>query len=312
MRVLVTGGAGFIGSHVVDALIARGDEVTVVDDLSSGKLARLPDASILTPMSIIDGGGVAEVVAKTEPEVIYHFAAQIDVRRSVADPAHDAQVNVMGTINVLSAAQAAGARVVMASTGGAIYGKAAPIPTPESFIPEPEAPYGTGKYCCEQYVGLFNRLHGTRFTALRLANVYGPRQDPAGEGGVVSIFAGHAHRNDPVTVFGDGKQTRDFVYVGDVARAFLTAAQSDECGVWNIGTGAETSVLDLVTAFREVSGNEVPTEFADPRAGELPRSCLDVTAAKKTLGWQSEMAMTDGVRRVYDWVAAGEPPDGPA
>lgn len=312
MRVLVTGGAGFIGSHIVDALIANGDEVTVLDDLSSGKLARLPDASLLTPLSIIDGGSVAEVVAKCEPEVIYHLAAQIDVRRSVTDPAHDAQVNVMGTINVLKAAQAVGARVVMASTGGAIYGRNAPIPTPESFVPEPEAPYGTGKYCGEQYVGLYNRLHGTRHVALRLSNVYGPRQDPAGEGGVVSIFAGKVQKNDPVTVYGDGKQTRDFVYVGDVAKAFLTAAGSDESGVWNIGTGTETSVLDLVAALREVSGNEIDTEFADPRPGELPRSCLDAAAAKKKLGWAPEMSLNDGVRRVYEWVGEGEPPEGKA
>lgn len=312
MRVLVTGGAGFIGSHIVDALIARGDEVTVLDDLSSGKLARLPDASLLTPLSIIDGGSVTEVVGKCEPDVIFHLAAQIDVRRSVTDPAHDAQVNVMGTINVLNAAQTVGARVLMASTGGAIYGRNAPIPTPESFIPEPEAPYGTGKYCGEQYIGLYNRLHGTRHVALRLANVYGPRQDPAGEGGVVSIFAGKAHKNEPVTVFGDGKQTRDFVYVGDVAGAFLTASGTDEGGVWNIGTGTETSVLDLVAALREVSGNDLAAEFADPRQGELPRSCLDVSAAKKALGWTAETELADGVRRVYEWVAEGEPPEGKA
>lgn len=312
MRVLVTGGAGFIGSHIVDALIARGDEVTVVDDLSTGKLARLPDASLLTPQSIIDGGGVAEVVGKCAPAVIYHLAAQIDVRRSVSDPAHDAQVNVMGTINVLNAAKTVGARVVMASTGGAIYGRNAQIPTPESVTPEPEAPYGTGKYCAEQYIGLYNRLHETKHVALRLANVYGPRQDPAGEGGVVSIFAGKANKNEPVTVFGDGKQTRDFVYVGDVAAAFLTAATASEGGVWNIGTGVETSVLDLVAALREASGNDIATEFADPRQGELPRSCLDVKAAKKALGWKSSVSLKDGVQRVYDWVAAGEPPEGKA
>lgn len=312
MRVLVTGGAGFIGSHLVDALIARGDEVTVIDDLSAGKLARLPDASLLTPLNIIDGGTLTETVAKVEPEVVFHLAAQIDVRRSVEDPGHDARVNVLGTINVLSAAQAAGARVVMASSGGAIYGREAPVPTPESHLPEPEAPYGTGKYCGEQYIGLFNRLHGGRHTALRLANVYGPRQDPAGEGGVVSIFAGRAHREDPVTVFGDGTQTRDFVYVGDVARAFLTAAESDASGVWNIGTGVETSVLDLVEKLREVSGHDIAPEFADARAGELPRSCLDVAAAKKELGWTAEVGIADGVRRVYEWVAAGEPPDGTA
>lgn len=312
MRVLVTGGAGFIGSHLVDALLARGDDVTVIDDLSAGKLARLPDASLLTPLNIIDGGTLTEIVAKAEPEIVFHLAAQIDVRRSVEDPAHDAQINVLGTINVLSAAQSAGARVIMASTGGAIYGREAPVPTPESYVPRPEAPYGTGKYCGEQYIGLFNRLHGARHAALRLANVYGPRQDPGGEGGVVSIFAGRVHREEPVTVFGDGEQTRDFVYVGDVARAFLAAAESDASGVWNIGTGVETSVLDLVATLREASGHDVTPEFTDARAGELPRSCLKVAAAKKALGWSAEVDLADGVRRVYEWVAAGEEPNGAA
>lgn len=307
MRVLVTGGAGFIGSHIVDALIGRGDELTVVDDLSAGKLARLPDASLLKPVNIVDGASLADAVSRANPEVIFHLAAQIDVRRSVTDPAHDAQVNVMGTINVLTAAARVGARVVMASTGGAIYGQDAPVPTPETYPPAPEAGYGTGKYCAEQYIGLYNRLHGTRHTALRLANVYGPRQDPAGEGGVVSIFAGRVHDGEPMTVFGDGKQTRDFVYVGDVATAFLAAAASDKSGVWNIGTGTETSVLELIDALNAVPGSAVEPQFTDPRAGEIARSCLDASSARRDLDWHPATDMAAGARKVYDWVAAGEP-----
>jgi len=307
MHALVTGGAGFIGSHLVDALIARGDEVTVVDDLSAGKLARLPDASMLKPLSICDGGSLGDVVAQVDPDVIFHLAAQVDVRRSVTDPAHDARVNVMGTINVLTAAHQVGARVVMASTGGAIYGKDAPVPTSETFPPAPEAGYGAGKYCAEQYIGLYNRLHGTRHVALRLSNVYGPRQDPAGEGGVVSIFAGRVHAAEPVMVFGDGKQTRDFIYVDDVAAAFLAAAGADKSGVWNIGTGVETSVLDLLDALNTVAEARSEPTFAAPRAGEIARSCLDATAARHDLDWSPATSMVDGARQVYAWVADGEP-----
>ncbi len=215
MRVLVTGGAGFIGSHLADALLARGDDVTVVDDLSAGRPGRLDDRAALHKLSVTDTGMLTAAVAELRAELILHLAAQIDVRASVAAPAADAEVNVVGTVSVLEAARAAGARVLFCSTGGAIYGRDAPIPALEDVLPLPESPYGVAKYCAEQYVGLYNRLHGTAHSVLRLANVYGPRQDPAGEAGVVSIFCSRVLAGDSPTIYGDGTQTRDYVYVGD-------------------------------------------------------------------------------------------------
>ena len=230
MRALVTGGAGFIGSNLVDALLARGDEVTVLDDLSTGHRENLDgaDRAELVEGDIRDGAGVADLVARTEPEVIFHLAAQIDVRKSVADPAFDARTNVEGTINVLQAAQAAGVpRVVNTSSGGAIYGEGRTIPAPEDHPVAPEAPYGLSKFCAEQYCEIFNRLHGLSTVSLRYGNVYGPRQDPLGEAGVIAIFCGKLLEGAPATIFGDGRQTRDYVYVGDVVEANLLAAESD-------------------------------------------------------------------------------------
>src|SRR5947207_1370374 len=204
MRVLVTGGAGFIGSHLTDALLARGNQVTVLDDLSAGRAARLDPQASLHQVSVTDQAAVTALTRQIRPEVIFHLAAQVDVRASVADPAADAAVNVTGTVNVLEAARATGARLVFAGTGGALYGRNVPIPSPEDLLPEPEAPYGTAKYCAEQYIGLYNRLHGARHAVLRLGNVYGPRQDPAGEAGVVSIFCGRVTSGQQPLVYGDG------------------------------------------------------------------------------------------------------------
>ena len=272
MRVLVTGDAGFIGSHLTDALLARGDDVTVVDDLSTGRLDRINPSANLRTQSVVESSTLATLIRDEEPEVVFHLAAQIDVRKSVADPAADAEVNVVGTINVLQAAQSVHAKVMFASTGGAIYGVDAPIPSSEQVLPEPEAPYGTAKYCAEQYIGLYNRLHGAKHCALRLGNVYGPRQDPTGEAGVVAIFCGLVAQQRTPTIFGDGTQTRDYVYVGDVVEAFLLAAESDRAGIWNVGTGTETSVLQLVG---ETAGRPVDPQFAQARPGELARSALD-------------------------------------
>src|SRR6266581_766542 len=246
MRVLVTGGAGFIGSHLTDALIARGDEVTVVDDLSAGQSARVNEHAALHKLSVTDAGSLTAVVGQARPGLICHLAAQISVTASVAAPAADAQANVVGTVNVLEAAREAGARVLYCSSGGALYGRDAPIPSLEDVLPLPESPYGIAKYCAEQYIGLYNRLHGTSHSALRLANVYGPRQDPTGEAGVVPIFCAQVLAGRQPTIYGDGTQTRDYVYVGDAVAAFLAAADAGRPGTWNIGTGAETSVLDLV------------------------------------------------------------------
>src|ERR1700722_7700737 len=237
MRGLVTGGAGFIGSHLTDALLARGDEVAVVDDLSAGRAGRVHEGAVLHKLSITAAGPLEAVIRELAPELICHLAAQIDVRASVAAPAADAQTNVVGTVNVLEAARAVGARVLFCSTGGALYGRDAPIPSLEDVLPLPESPYGVAKHCAEQYVGLYNRLHGTAHTVLRLANVYGPRQDPAGESGVVPIFCSQVLAGRRPTIYGDGTQTRDYVYVGDVVGAFLAAADSRRPGTWNIGTG---------------------------------------------------------------------------
>jgi UDP-glucose 4-epimerase len=305
MRVLVTGGAGFIGSHLTDALLARGDDVAVADDLSSGRPGRLDDRVVLHKVSVTDASVLAEAVAFVRPELICHLAAQIDVRASVARPAGDAQANVIGTINVLEAARAVNARVLFCSTGGALYGRDAPIPSLEDVLPLPESPYGIAKHCAEQYVGLYNRLHQTAHSVLRLANVYGPRQDPGGEAGVVPIFCAQALAGKRPTIFGDGTQTRDYVYVGDAVAAFLAAADQRRPGTWNIGTGAEVSVLDLAEVIGSVTGREVEPTFAAARPGELRRSALAVERAAFDLGWKASMTLPDGVRAVCEWIMSG-------
>jgi UDP-glucose 4-epimerase len=307
MRVLVTGGAGFFGSHLSDAFLARGDEVTVIDDLSSGREGRLDEHAVLHKLSIIDAEQLAALVETVRPELICHLAAQIDVRVSVAYPADDAQTNVVGTVNVLEAARAAGARVLFCSTGGALYGRDAPIPAPEYVLPLPESPYGIAKYCAELYVALYNRLHGTRHAALRFANIYGPRQDPSGESGVIPIFCSQVLAGQRPTIYGDGTQTRDYVYVGDAVTAFLAAADSGRPGTWNIGSGTEVSVLDLAAIIGAAAGRPVEPEFAPPRPGELQRSALAAELAKRDLGWSPATSLADGVRAVYRWIEAGAP-----
>jgi len=307
MRVLVTGGAGFIGSHLADAFLARGDEVSVADDLSAGRPERLDDRVVLHKVGMGDAASLGAVVAQTRPELICHLAAQIDVRLSVDSPAHDTEINVLGTVNVLEAARAVDARVLFASSGGAISGRDAPIPSPEDFLALPESPYGVAKYCAEQYIGLYNRLHHTRHSIMRLANVYGPRQDPGGEAGVIPIFCRAVLTGTPPTVYGDGTQTRDYVHVRDVVRGFLAAA-ADPCpGTWNIGTGTEVSVLGLVQIISAAAGQPVRVEFRPPRAGELQRSVLDVGRAARDLGWSAETGLVDGIRDVYRWIEAGAP-----
>jgi UDP-glucose 4-epimerase len=305
MRVIVTGGAGFIGSHVADAFAARGDDLTVIDDLSAGRLARLSDQMTLHKVSVTDAGSIAEVVRSVRPDLICHLAAQIDVRVSVSQPAADATTNVIGTINVLEAARLVDARVLFCSTGGALYGKDAPIPSLEDVLPLPESPYGIGKHCAEQYVGLYNRLHQCSHSVLRLANVYGPRQDPTGESGVVPIFCSQALNDIRPTIFGDGSQTRDYVYVGDAVAAFLAAADQHRPGTWNVGTGIEISVLELARVVGEVTGQTMQPKFAAARPGELQRSALAVERAWRDLGWKAKTGLADGVRAVCQWIEAG-------
>jgi UDP-glucose 4-epimerase len=294
VRAIVTGGAGFIGSHLVDALVASGEEVSVLDNFASGRhenvneSARLRERDIREPFQV-------------DADVVFHFAAQADVRVSVERPAYDAAVNVLGTVNVLEAARAAGAKVVFASTGGAIYGER-DAPATEDDPAQPLAPYGTSKLCGEEYLATWNRLYGSRHVVLRLGNVYGPRQDPHGEAGVVAIFLSRLREGQRPRIFGDGEQVRDYVYVGDVVRAAFAAADHAG-GVYNVGTGIATSVLDLAAACRSVSGSDVAHEHAPARPGELQRSVLDASAAAGDLGWRPEVGLEQGLRETWDWIA---------
>src|SRR3954470_11901632 len=305
MKALVTGGAGFIGSNVVGALVARGDQVTVVDNLSTGRMTNLDGAlergAELVEADIRDAGAMRDVVTQAAPEAIFHLAAQIDVRHSVADPAFDARVNVEGTINMLAAAQAAGVRrFVNTSSGGAIYGEAQQIPAPESHPVAPEAPYGLSKFCAEQYCAIFERMHGLATVSLRYGNVYGPRQDPLGEAGVIAIFCGKAVDGGRPTVFGDGLQTRDYVYVGDVVAANLAAADSDATGPFNIGTGVESTVLDIVEALAPLADGAFEAQHQPERMGEVRHIALDTARAREELGWRAQVDLADGLRRTLE------------
>jgi UDP-glucose 4-epimerase len=305
MKALVTGGAGFIGSNLVDALLARGDEVTVIDDLSTGKRENLEDAlangASLEEIDVRAADSVSDVVGRARPDVIFHLAAQIDVRKSVADPANDSRINVEGTINVLSAAQKHGVpRVVNTSTGGAIYGEGQQLPAPEDHPSVPEAPYGLSKWCAEHYCEIFTRIHGLSTVSLRYGNVYGPRQDPLGEAGVVAIFCGKLLENEKATIFGDGKQTRDYVYVDDVVDANLRAGESAASGPINIGLGKEKSVLDIVEVLREHAENGFEPEHAAERPGEVQRIAIDPSRAREALGWEATVELDEGLRRTLD------------
>jgi UDP-glucose 4-epimerase len=307
VRILVTGGAGFVGSTLCDALLAKGNEVCVVDDLSAGSAGRLPEGIALYKETILDANWLTSVVREIQPQLIYHLAAQVDVRSSVAFPAADAGVNVVGTLNVLEAARAVGARVLFSSTGGALYGKNAPVPSPESVPPEPQSPYGISKYCAEQYIGLYNRLYGTAHAILRFANVYGPRQSSSGEAGVVTIFCERALKCEPLIIYGDGRQTRDYVYVDDCVAALQAAAGHGRAGVWNIGTGTETTVLELAALVARLTGSDSQPALAPARTGELSRSCLAWERAAQELGWRPATSLADGVQAVVSWFAAGAP-----
>jgi UDP-glucose 4-epimerase len=311
VNVLVTGGAGFIGSNIVDGLLARGERVAIVDNLSTGRRQNLDDAlaagAVLHELDVTDAPALRALMEAERPDVVFHLAAQIDVRHSVEDPVADARVNVEGTINVLAAAHAAGARrVVYSATGGAVYGEADHVPTSEDAPERPLAPYGQSKLTGEGYCALFARLYGLSTIALRYANVYGPRQDPLGEGGVIAIFCGCVAEGRTPTIFGDGGQTRDFVYVGDVVEANLTAAGAALTGSFNVGTGVEMSVLELVETLDGLGlGPPLTPRHAEARAGEVRRSCLDAARLREALGWVPRTSLADGLRHTLDHVATG-------
>jgi UDP-glucose 4-epimerase len=302
MRILVTGGAGFIGSHTVDALIAeRAGEVAVLDDLSAGKRAQVNAAARFYQADLRDAAAVREIVARERPEVIYHFAAQMDVRRSVADPAFDAQVNVVGFLNLMEAARHHGLRrVIFSSTGGAIYGEQEAFPCDEDHPRRPVSPYGVAKLATETYLFFYRAQYGIDYVALRYANVYGPRQDPHGEAGVVAIFNGRILAGQRCTIFGDGKTTRDYIFVGDVVRANLAALRAAASGVaLNIGTGVETTVNDLYGALAQAAGETRPAEYATARPGEQLRSVISPARAASVLGWKPAVALRDGLAETF-------------
>jgi UDP-glucose 4-epimerase len=311
--VLVTGGAGFIGSHVVRAFAGRGSAVTALDDLSSGKLANLPDGVTFVEDDV-RSPSAARVVREGGFDVICHLAAQIDVRKSVEDPAYDVAVNIGGSLNLLEAMRQSGkksTRFIFSSTGGALYGDVETLPTPESFAKDPQSPYGNAKLSVELYLGYYARVHGLDTVALRYGNVYGPRQDSHGEAGVVAIFCERVLAGRKLTVFGDGKQTRDYVYVADVANANVLAATSSlpaagplDSRSFNIGTGIETSVVELAELVSGASGITPAIEHAPDRAGEVRRSVLLASRAKEVLGWTPRMSIADGISETFKWFAA--------
>ena len=301
MRVLVTGGAGFIGSHTVRALLASGDEVHVVDDLSHGRRESLPAG---TPLEVMDvrSPGLRDLAGRLKPDAVLHLAAQMDVRRSVAEPDWDASVNVVGTVQALEAARRAGVpRFVLASSGGAVYGEQETFPAPETHPRRPASPYGVSKLCGEEYVALAARLHGMSTASLRYANVYGPGQDPLGEAGVVAIFLHKLLGGEVAVINGDGLQTRDYVHVADVARANVLALRSQATGAINIGTGRECDVVSLARLLAGAAGVAQRFVHGPPAAGEQRRSCIDPALAKRVLGWAPSIALEDGVRTTAEW-----------
>jgi UDP-glucose 4-epimerase len=302
VRVLVTGGAGFIGSHLVDSLIERGDEVAVADHLRRSPRpwvgAALQRGAQLHVADVRDLAAVRQAFHAALPEVVLHLAAQVDVRHSITDPADDAQVNVAGTVSVLEAAREVGARRVVLASTAAVYGDPPTLPIREDSAIAPLSPYGTSKAAAEWYLGQYRRLHGLSTLALRMANVYGPRQDPHGETGVVSIFCGIAAAGGRATVFGDGRQTRDYVFIDDVVQAWLAAAESDITGALNVSTGTETTVTDVAAAL------DLSYDGAPGRPGEIERSSLDPSAAAELLGWRARVPLAEGLRRTLDFIPA--------
>jgi UDP-glucose 4-epimerase len=313
-RVLVTGGAGFIGSHVADRFLDAGNRVVIVDNLSSGKRENVPRGAEFHELDI-GSPHAAQLVRDGAFDIVAHLAAQIDVRRSVDDPVFDARVNILGTLNLAEAVRslppARRARIVFASTGGALYGDFVAPPSPESSPKDPESPYGISKLSVEHYLAYYGRVHGLDAVVLRFGNVYGPRQDPHGEAGVVAIFCGRLIDGRALTIFGDGRQTRDYIYVGDVANAFVTAAAAPlspperlDARAFNVGTGVETSVIELAEMLRRAAGSNAPIEFAPKRPGELARSVLAPEKAAEQLGWRAGTPLERGLAETYAWFAA--------
>jgi UDP-glucose 4-epimerase len=306
MRVVVTGGAGFIGSHVADAFVERGDDVLVVDDLSGGRREHVPDAAELAEIDVADAAQLHDRLEAFGPDLVCHLAAQASVTVSVTDPELDFASNVRGTFNVCQTAGQLGARVLFASTGGALYGNGAPIPTPETFVPQPLSPYGASKQAAEAFVATQARSQGLANVVLRLGNVYGPRQNAHGEAGVVAIFSDKLLAGETPIAYGHGKPTRDYVHVADVTRAFVLAADAGTPGVFNVGSGKETSVSELYEVLQRAAGTKLEPRLEPLRPGELDRSAIDSTAAAEAFGWQPDVSVEEGVADTFRWYAAAQ------
>lgn len=301
MRILVTGGAGFIGSHITDRLVLEGHSVSIIDNLSTGKVDNLNKDAKFYKMDIVNPR-IERIFKKERPELICHLAAQMDVRRSVADPVYDAQTNILGMLNILEHAVHYGTRkVIFASTGGAVYGEGGALPTPEDHPPHPLSPYGISKLTGEHYLFFYNATYGLNYTALRFANVYGPRQDPFGEAGVVAIFTQKMLRNEQPVINGDGLQTRDYVFVGDVVEAVMAAASNETNDIYNVGTGIETNVIELFRHLKEITGRNIKEVHAPAKKGEQARSCLKCEKIKKVLKWKPKMTIKEGLSKTVDF-----------
>jgi UDP-glucose 4-epimerase len=298
-RAIVTGGAGFIGSHVAEAFLERGYDVVVVDDLSAGREGNVPEGAELARVDITDADALAEPFGGAS--IVCHLAAQASVTVSVERPEYDCDVNVHGTLNVCELARTAGAPVVYASTGGALYGDDAPLPTSEDFLPQPLAPYGASKFAGESYVRTWARLHRTAHVVLRLGNVYGPRQNPHGEAGVVAIFSEKLIEGKPPVLRGEGKPTRDYVHVSDVARAFVLAAEAGKPGVFNVGTGIQTSTARLLAILQDAAGTTIEPRLEGLKEGELGSSALDASKIERELGWTPNVEVEEGLRDTFAW-----------
>ena len=298
-RAVVTGGAGFIGSHVADAFLAQGYEVKVVDDLSAGRRQNVPERAELVEADITDADALAPALANAD--VVCHLAAQASVTVSVERPEYDCDVNVHGTLNVCEQARKTGAPVLFASTGGALYGDDVPLPTNEERLPQPLAPYGASKLAGEAYVQTWARLYRVPNVVLRLGNVYGPRQNAHGEAGVVAIFSERLLAGEPPSLRGDGKPTRDYVHVGDVARAFVLAGASGKAGVYNVGTGVQTSTARLLEILQDAAGTSIEPQREALKEGELKASALDASRIERELGWHPTVTVDDGLRETFAW-----------
>ncbi len=297
MRILVTGGAGFIGSHIVDRFVSEGHTVSVIDNLSTGRIENINREAEFYKMDIVSPR-IERVFKKERPELVCHFAAQMDVRKSVADPVYDAQTNIIGMLNLLENGLRFGTRrVIFASTGGAVYGEDGPIPTPENFPPKPVSPYGVSKLTGEHYLFFYKVTYGISHVVLRFANVYGPRQDPFGEAGVVAIFSQKMLRNEQPVINGTGMQTRDYVYVEDVVDAVSTSSYTDVSDIFNVGTGIETSVNELFRLLAEITGGHVREIYGPAKKGEQARSCLNHDKIKKALEWEPKISLREGLTR---------------